>query len=65
MKKRNLKAKLDLGKNSVSNLKSEQVKGAGTMICSGLQDTCSNCQGVTREYPCPQRTVRDPRCNYN
>ncbi|MBC8756437.1 hypothetical protein H2O64_17315 [Kordia sp. YSTF-M3] len=55
MKKRNLNVKLTLGKNSVSNLESTQIKGgAKTDICTGLQETCSNCQGVTREWPCPQ-----------
>lgn len=55
MKKRNLKGKLNLGKNSVSNFETESLKGGRkTDICTGLQDTCSNCQGVTREWPCPQ-----------
>jgi len=52
MKKRNLKATLSLGKNIVSNLVSNQVKGGlRTDICSGLQETCGGCDGVTRN-PC-------------
>ena len=55
MKKRNLNAKLVLKKNLVSNLQAEELKGGRkTDICTGLQETCSNCQGVTREWPCPQ-----------
>ncbi|MGH1387446.1 hypothetical protein [Kordia sp.] len=55
MKKRNLNKKLTLGKNAISNFKIENVRGGRkTDICSGTQNTCANCQGPTREWPCPQ-----------
>ncbi|AXG71461.1 hypothetical protein KORDIASMS9_03718 [Kordia sp. SMS9] len=62
MKKKNLNAKLALKKNLVSNLQAETVKGAGTNICSGTQDTCINCQGPTKEWPCPTPTRGDWTC---
>lgn len=61
MKKRNLKVKLTLKKNLVSNLQAEEVKGAGTNICSGTQDTCINCEQVTR-FPCVRPTRGDWTC---
>lgn len=63
MKKRNLQGKLSLGKNSVSNLKTESLTGGlRTDICSGTQDTCINCQGPTKEWPCPTPTRGDWTC---
>jgi len=62
MKKKNLNKKLALKKKLVSNLQAEKVKGAGTDICSGTQDTCINCQGPTKEWPCPRPTRGDWTC---
>ena len=63
MKKRNLNAKLALKKNLVSNLQAEEVKGAGTVICSGTQDTCINCETPTKQWPCPTPTRGDWTCD--
>lgn len=51
MKKRILETKLNLKKNLVSNLQLERIKGAGTDICTGLQETCGGCELPTRN-PC-------------
>ena len=51
VKKSNLKVKLSLGKYSVSSLEKNQLKGAGTHICTGLQETCGGCELPTRN-PC-------------
>ncbi len=62
MKKRNLNVKLTLGKQSVSNLKTSQIKGGlKTDICTGLQETCGGCDGVTRN-PCVEPTRGDWTC---
>ncbi|WP_046758497.1 class I lanthipeptide [Kordia jejudonensis] len=64
MKKRNLNKKLNLQKDLVSNLETENLKGGlRTDICTGLQDTCSNCQGPTKQWPCPTPTRGDWTCN--
>lgn len=62
MKKRNFKEKLNLGKHSVSNLATTQIKGAGTNICSGTQPSCAGCELPTR-LGCPRPTRGDWTCD--
>jgi hypothetical protein len=62
MKKRNLNAKLVLKKNLVSNLQAEEVKGAGTNICTGTQPSCAGCDTPTKRWPCPTPTRGDWTC---
>jgi len=62
MKKRNLKTKLSLGRQLVSNLETTEIKGGlQTDICTGFQETCGGC-GLPTRFPCVRPTRGDWTC---